>query len=359
MRRRRECGRRSIRHVQYLPFHRFLSQESVDNSRCSSFSLKTLFLPVTSGSHFRETVRAFPRLEDLRLWTTVAALRPPVTADDLPRLHSLLLGGLHSGRVLADLVSAVGARLTALKLETVLTDVPLRLLGEGCPALEELQVTNCRLVVGGGGGGGGRRHHHHDCDSTAAADFLSRLKLVHLFLVQYVGREEEMREMQNRDEREEDDEEEEEQREEDEHQTIPDDRGGTGCGYRPKSALHCILRHSRRLEGLQATGCPSFDDASLKEVLAVNPLSRLRRFIMTDAASALQRPPEEDEPGGTTAGTALALTAESALRLFDCCPALQCVGDLRRWDMSPGERRRVAVEVQRRTGLKWIATPGN
>ncbi len=330
MRRRRECGRRSIRHVQYLPFHRFLSQESVDNSRCSSFSLKTLFLPVTSGSHFRETVRAFPRLEDLRLWTTVAALRPPVTADDLPRLHSLLLGGLHSGRVLADLVSAVGARLTALKLETVLTDVPLRLLGEGCPALEELQVTNCRLVVGGGGGGGGRRHHHHDCDSTAAADFLSRLKLVHLFLVQYVGREEEMREMQNRDEREEDDEEE-EQREEDEHQTIPDDRGGTGCGYRPKSALHCILRHSRRLEGLQATGCPSFDDASLKE----------------------------DEPGETTAGTALALTAESALRLFDCCPALQCVGDLRRWDMSPGERRRVAVEVQRRTGLKWIATPGN
>ncbi len=134
----------------------------------TQFSLKTLFLPVTDGSSFSEIVSAFPRLEDLRLWTTAGRLAlaqhsqeekyPPL----LPNLHSLLLGGLHSGRVLRELVGAVGRQvwkswkslelafctvlklvffqLTTLKLETVLTDIPLQLVGEQCTNLVELQV---------------------------------------------------------------------------------------------------------------------------------------------------------------------------------------------------------------------------
>ncbi len=69
---------------------------------------------------------------------------------------------------------------------------------------------------------------------------------------------------------------------------------------------------------------------------------------MTDAA--LQSDPS---------GTSLTLTSSSALLLFDRCPLLQCLGDLRHWDVSPKERRNVVLEVQRRTGTKWISTPSH
>ncbi len=49
-----------------------------------------------------------------------------INADDLTHLHSLLLGGLHSDRILEDLVAVVGHQLTTLKIETVVTEVPLQ-----------------------------------------------------------------------------------------------------------------------------------------------------------------------------------------------------------------------------------------
>ncbi len=222
-----------------------------------NFSLKTLFLPLTNGAHFHEVVSAFPRLEDLRLWTTVGRM-DEVSKDDLPSLHSLLLGGLHSSRVLRDLVGAVGAQLTTLKLETVLAPIPLRLVGDHCPNLAELQVINGRLVVG---------DSNHRCDDPGLRrGFLSKLKLVYLFLVQY-----DRGHMEHRDH-------DEELMADDEYETenAPDSMSSTGS-YRPRSALHCLLMHATQLEGVQANGCAGMDDDALAQVLKVNPLKNLRR----------------------------------------------------------------------------------
>ena len=55
-------------------------------------------------------------------------------------------------------------------------------------------------------------------------------------------------------------------------------------------------------------------------------------------------------------GTALTLTSTSVLKLFDFCPNLQCVGDLRHWNISPAERRRLTKDIYAKTGVKWIST---
>ena len=41
----------------------------------ASFSLKSLFFPVANGNHFQDVIKAFPKLEDLRLWTSVPQIR--------------------------------------------------------------------------------------------------------------------------------------------------------------------------------------------------------------------------------------------------------------------------------------------
>jgi hypothetical protein len=46
-----------------------------DKTPAASYSLKTLFLPVADGADFQDVIRAFPNLEDLRLWTSVPQLR--------------------------------------------------------------------------------------------------------------------------------------------------------------------------------------------------------------------------------------------------------------------------------------------
>lgn len=58
--------------------------------------------------------RAFPNLEDLRLWTSAPQLRH-LDSSDFPKLHSVLLGGLRSNRILKDLVRVIGHQLTTLK----------------------------------------------------------------------------------------------------------------------------------------------------------------------------------------------------------------------------------------------------
>lgn len=97
-----------------------------------------------------------------------------VTSRDLPNLHSLLLGGLHYFNVFKDLSSAIGHQLTTLKLETVLADIHLDSIGKSCPNLVELQIVNGRIVV-----------RDHSCQS-ASKDYFANLKLIYLFLVQYI-----------------------------------------------------------------------------------------------------------------------------------------------------------------------------
>ena len=242
-----------------------------------------------------------------------------MSKTDFPHLHSLMLGGLHSNRILTDLVDVWGHQLTTLKLETHATVIPLHAIGNSCGSLKELQIINARLSI----------DISHHCGKE---QFFPNLKLVYFFLVNYVINEEE------------------------------------STKEYPASALHCILRHAKKLEGIQATGTSSFTDQCLFDIMKCNPLHNLRRFILTDAA--VQPPPPSILDGIANQGqvqrrqhnntdrntlqneeiysTSPNLTARSVICLFETCPHLQCTGDLRHWNISAQERRHIFKLIQNR-----------
>ena len=249
-----------------------------------------------------------------------------MSRTDFPHLHSLMLGGLHSNRILSDLVDVWGHQLTTLKLETVLTVIPLHTIGESCGSLVELQIINARLSI----------ERNHNCSKD---HFFPNLKLVYFFLINYVV-----------------------------NLDLQDDNNK----QYPTSALHCILRHAQKLEGIQATGTSSFTDKCLFDIIQSNSLRNLRRFILTDAAvqhhqgtngppildgignqGALQRPQDNNinenaVQNGEMNSTAPKLTARSVICLFETCPHLQCTGDLRHWAISAQERRHIFKLLQNR-----------
>ena len=212
----------------------FFSEVRNMDEKHRTYSLKSLFLPVTNGASFKEIIKAFPELEDLRLWTSVPQLRE-VEAADFPKLQSLLLGGLHNNRILTDLVHSVGGQLTTLKIETVLADIPLQVIGRNCVNLTELQIVNGRVVI-----------RDHDCREEEEEDgrFFSKLRLLYFFLVQYVIRDED-----------------------DENDANVNNNNGLEHQNRPVSALHCLLKHATNIEAVQTPGCSAFTDDSLKEVI--------------------------------------------------------------------------------------------
>ena len=260
-------------------------------------------------------------------------------STDFPHLHSLMLGGLQSDRILTDLVEVWGHQLTTLKLETVLTVIPLQTIGSSCSNLIELQIINARLAI----------DRSHDCLNET---YFENLKLVYFFLVTYITNTLEP----------------------------PPDSNISTESVAP-SALHCILRHAQKLEGIQATGTSTFTDESLFEIMKVNSLRNLRRFILTDAAvpqhhhvangagvvdetanqpgqqrllqNNLNRDAQENNNLITTSPK---LTANSVIRLFETCPHLQCTGDLRHWQITVQERRQIFKLIQtRQTSQSSIA----
>ena len=252
-----------------------------------------------------------------------------MSQSDFPHLHSLMLGGLQSNRILTDLVEVWGHQLTTLKLETVWTVIPLHIIGTNCRSLLELQIINARLSIA----------RSHDCRKES---FFQNLKLIYFFLVSYVVDNDGPQEIDN-------------------------------CNSTP-SALHCILRHAQKLEGIQATGTSSFTDESLLDIIKTNCLRNLRRFILTDSAmqhhqrtngpvlldgdnnqqrGVAQRLGENNIEGNLPETNDLSittpkLTARSVIRLFEMCPHLQCTGDLRHWQISPQERRQIFKLLQNR-----------
>ena len=256
--------------------------------------------------------------------------REKMSKTDFPHLHSLMLGGLQSNRILTDLVEVWGQQLTTLKLETVLTVIPLDTIGTNCQNIVELQVINARLSV----------CRSHDCQTQ---HFFENLKLVYFFLVNYVVNDDNIQEEND-------------------------------AENFPRSPLHCILRHAKKLEGIQATGTSVFTDESLYEITKTNSLRNLRRFILTDAAvqhhhgadnpaigdGIGNRPGQLQRANNITTGrnavensdgmnlTAPKLTSRSVIRLFEMCPHLQCTGDLRHWQISPQERRQIFKLLQNR-----------
>jgi hypothetical protein len=83
------------------------------------------------------------------------------------------------------------------------------------------------------------------------------------------------------------------------------------------------------------TGTPYLTDACVESILNMNPLSRLKRFVLTHPVSHSQDQPLLGVP----------LTAKSVTRLHRSCPELQCIGDLKYWALSPIQRRKLSMEL--------------
>ena len=90
-----------------------------------------------------------------------------------------------------------------------MSDIPIGVVGDSCPNLVELQVVNGRIALDDG----------HSCSSVSAT-FFANLKLVYLFLVQYMV------------------------------------ERPVGAGEARISPLQCLLTHAKGIQVIQATGCP-------------------------------------------------------------------------------------------------------
>ena len=66
----------------------------------------------------------------------------------------------------------------------------------------------------------------------------------------------------------------------------------------------------------QVTGTANLTDSCLSTILATNPLSLLRRLVISN-------------PSAQESMVVVPLTARSVLLLHQKCPNLQCLGDLR------------------------------
>ena len=95
------------------------------------------------------------------------------------------------------------------------------------------------------------------------------------------------------------------------------------------TALTSILRYGRALETITVTGNSHLTDACLANILTVNPLTELRRLIIS-------------LPSSQENLLVIPLTLLSVAALAQSCPHLACLGDLRHWAISPGHRRDIA-----------------
>ena len=134
--------------------------------------------------------------------------------------------------------------------------------------ISNISVINAKLSV----------DSEHNCDQKPEDSCFSKLKLVYFFLVQYVT---ETRDPGSRP-----------GPEPFRNQNFVSsqnqnfgNRSSTTTPSMTTTGLHCVLRHAKNLEAIQATGSPRFGDRCLENILSRNPLKKLRRFILTDASS--------------------------------------------------------------------------
>lgn len=241
------------------------------------FSLRSLFLPVSQPLLFHSVVKALPDLEDLSVWTSLRHL-PDLKGSDLGKVLTLKLGGISHQTFFSETLSAIGAQLVSLKLETIYFDISIDEIGSSCPNLEDLSIINARAAL----------NNSNNLSNSNPVKPFNKLKLVYLFLVQY-----------------------------------------TDSQY---TALHYILRFSTVLESIQVTGTPYLTDSCLTSILNLNPLVRLRRFVMS-------HPVSQDQP------LMVPLTARSVTSLHRSCPDLQCVGDLKYWAVTSAQRRKLSRDL--------------
>ena len=263
----------------------------------AKFSLKSIFLPVNSQQSLVSVLSCLPRLEEVSLWTSLSHL-PHLPAGELSSLRSLKIGGLTYSSFLTETLGLIGSQLVNLKIETVHFDINIDTIGHYCPNLEDLSVINARLSVSQPGEKGPV--------VPGSVRMFSQLRKVYLFLVSYL--------------------------------TIPArtsssvssparlETASTGL-----TALHSILGQARALETITVNTAANTNitDNCISDILRVNPLTQVRRLVIS-------------LPSSQESMLVIPLTLLSVSALARSCPNLLCVGDLRHWAISPGQRREMA-----------------
>ena len=80
------------------------------------------------------------------------------------------------------------------------------------------------------------------------------------------------------------------------------------------------------------SGTPYLTDSCITSILGLNPLSRLKRFIMSP-------PVGQDQP------LMVPLTARTVTALHKSCLDLQCIGDLKYWALTSVQRRKLSFDL--------------
>jgi len=262
------------------------------------FSLKSLFLPVNSVGILYSVIKSFPCLEEVSVWTSLSHL-PLISRSDLSAVRSLKIGGLNYSSFFTDTVSLIGSQLVSLKIETVHFDINIDVIGHHCPNIEDLSLINARLAVSQPW----EKFYPGNSDPEEVGMF-SRLRKIYLFLVSYNTVTDLPRPPTS----------------------VSDPARVENSPLTTTTALHSILRSGRALETITVTGNSNLTDACLANILSVNPLTELRRLIIS-------------LPSSQESLLVIPLTLLSVAALAQSCPNLACLGDLRHWAISPAQRR--------------------
>jgi len=262
------------------------------------FSLKSLFLPVNSVSILYSVIKSFPCLEEVSLWTSLSHL-PLLSGSDLSAVKSLKIGGLNYSSFFTDTVSLIGSQLVSLKIETVHFDINIDVIGQHCPNIQDLSVINARLSVSQPW-----EKFYPSNTEPGQTGMFSALRKIYLFLVSYNTVTDLPRPPTS----------------------VSDPARVESSPLTTTTALHSILRLGRALETITVTGPSNLTDACLASVLRVNPLTELRRLIIS-------------LPSSQETCLVIPLTLLSVTALAQSCPHLACLGDLRHWAISPAQRR--------------------
>lgn len=265
-----------------------------------TFSLKTMFFPVLTSDSMYSVIKSFPKLEELSLWTSLSSLGE-IKQSDLAEVRTLKVGGLNYSSILSDLSKLVGSQITTLKIETVHFDINIDNIGQDCPNVEELSIINARIGV----------TPPSEKQPFSTANMFSKLRKLYFFLVHYLNG---PIQQENR-----------------APNSVSNPTGvqHPATGY---TALHAILKYGLQLEAVQVTGTPALTDSCLEAILAKNPLSNLRRLVISNPSSQEQM-------------VVVPLTTRSVIALHKSCPHLQCLGDLRHWAVTPAQRGNITRQV--------------
>ena len=228
------------------------------------------------------------------MWTSLEHVRD-VESCDFGNILSLKLGGLNHPTFMKDMCSLIGSQPTIVKIETFHFDVDIGLIGKQCPNIEDLHVINARIKV--------------TKNSDDQGQTFSRLKLLYLFLVQYLI---EPIHIQR-------------------PPISPSSPAGVPHPSTGHTALHTLLMNGTNLESVQVSGSSALTDSCIDSIFTRNSLSKLKRLVISHQTSI--------------DNLVVPLTSHSVVRIQKSCPENQCLGDLKHWAVTPAQRRNFSRNI--------------